>query len=206
MLENFQQTVDLKDRLKEPINGRTDKENIKIPPISTPVSKTERIEKMYVSDYDVTKEMHKIFRPNSFQVNEKIIKIIFIAAAVLLLGALTWWLFPNHKNVRQTTNTASVAAKWYAVKLTNNEVYYGQTADIKSDPVVLSKVYYNYDQANGKQPNADKATLRLVKKGKESYGPSGTMDIVRSQVLFFDELREDSKVLKAISEYEGSGK
>jgi len=48
--------------------------------------------------------------------------------------------------------------------------------------------------------------LRLVKKGKETYGPSGVMEVVRSNVVYMDILKEDSKVLKAILDYENKNK
>ena len=88
----------------------------------------------------------------------------------------------------------------------NDEIYYGQIDDIKSDPIVIKNAYYNYDQANKeKNKEEDKSNnLRLIKRGKETHGPNGTMDIVRSQVVYMELLSDDSKVLQAIINYEKS--
>lgn len=92
---------------------------------------------------------------------------------------------------------------WYSVKLVDGEVYYGQVEDTSSDPVVIKNVYYNYDQINeGDKAEAEIGNIRLVKRGQETHGPDGSMNVVRSQVLFMEQLNKDSKVLKAILEYE----
>ena len=39
-------------------------------------------------------------------------------------------------------------AGWYAVKLINEEIYYGQIADLSADPVALSDVYFYMEQLN----------------------------------------------------------
>ena len=96
---------------------------------------------------------------------------------------------------------------WYAVKLVNNEIYYGQIGDTKADPVTVKNVYYNYNQAIGDNAENDSApdesgNLRLVKRGEEIHGPTGEMSIVRSQILFIEQMKEDSNVLNAILNYE----
>jgi hypothetical protein len=48
----------------------------------------------------------------------------------------------------------------------------------------------------------ENANLRLVKRGKEVHGPDGTLSVVRAQVVYMEPMKEDSKVLKAILEYE----
>jgi hypothetical protein len=85
----------------------------------------------------------------------------------------------------------------------NDQTYYGQVEDKASDPVVVKNVYYNYDQLNKEAEPADASgNLRLVKRGKEAHGPDGSMEIIRGQVIFIEPLKEDSKVLKAILDYE----
>ena len=118
---------------------------------------------------------------------------IGLAAIFLIIVSLVVIKLIGHRTSVVTTK------EWYAVKLINNEVYYGQIGNIKSDPLVIENVYYNYDSND---PQDQSNNLRLVKRGKESYGPSGVMNIVRSQVLFIEPLKQDSKVLQAIREYE----
>jgi len=73
---------------------------------------------------------------------------------------------------------------------------------------VIDNVYYDYDQlsssakATEDKNNDQTGQIRLVKRGKETHGPSGSLDVVRMQVLYMEPLADDSKVLKAIVEYE----
>jgi len=122
------------------------------------------------------------------------------AFLAIILAFLGWqFFFADNEPV------VSVEPKWYMVKLSNNETYYGLIADTAADPIVIKSVYYNYDQLNpenqGGEPQ-ETGNLRLVKRGKETHGPDGTLRVVRSQVMFMEPLKEDSKVLNAILEYE----
>jgi hypothetical protein len=70
---------------------------------------------------------------------------------------------------------------------------------------VIENVYYDYDQLNPaakEEERSDTSSLRLVKRGKETHGPVGTMNIVRAQIVYMEPLANDSKVLKAILDYE----
>ncbi|MFH0923104.1 MAG: hypothetical protein V1825_00025, partial [Candidatus Falkowbacteria bacterium] len=59
------------------------------------------------------------------------------------------------------------------------------------------------DQIEGNNENtSETGSIRLVKRGKETHGPSGVMNIVRAQVVYMEPLDEESKVLKAILNYE----
>ena len=120
-------------------------------------------------------------------------KKILIGAAILLL-LLVIILFAVSRG-----KTAVSGSGWYAIKLVNGEMYFGQIADEKADPLAVKNVYYNYQ---GKDETDQSSNLRLVKRGKESYGPSGEMLVVRSQVVYIEPLKKSSKVLEAILEYE----
>lgn len=121
----------------------------------------------------------------------------FLLIIILLIFAAYWIFFRENK-----TPTLKLSG-WYAIKLVNGETYYGQIQDIAADPVIVKNVYYDYDQAKGvKKDESESGNLRLVKRGNETHGPAGTMDLVRSQVLFMEQLKPESKVLKAILDYE----
>jgi hypothetical protein len=152
-------------------------------------------------------EQQKIDRPPAakvFEQSKDYLKIVFAAIALLTIiaGGYFFWYKPRQavKNVPQ--------AKWYMVKLTNSETFYGQIKNTSGDPVVIDNVYYDYDQlsssakATEDKNNDQTGQIRLVKRGKETHGPSGSLDVVRMQVLYMEPLADDSKVLKAIVEYE----
>jgi len=153
-------------------------------------------------------EQQKIDRPPAAKVSEQskdYLKIIFSAIALLaIIGSGYFFWYKQRQAVKNVPQ-----AKWYMVKLTNSETFYGQIKNTSGDPVVIDNVYYDYDQLNKKEADPAAAagteqtgSIRLVKRGKETHGPSGSLDVVRLQVLYMEPLADDSKVLKAIVEYE----
>ncbi len=189
MPNNFQQTVNLREKMKKAKLASQNK-------------RSEQINRVYNNENgeDVKEDLQKINQPKVRQVNEKLTKRIVIILAIILIGAVIYWLF-NNKEPEDLD--ISKEQKWYAVKLVDGEVYYGQINDLSADPVAVNNVYYNYDQVTDKETEADEiGNIRLVKRGKETHGPSGTMYIYQVQIEIIDELSQDSKVLGAILEYE----
>lgn len=135
-------------------------------------------------------------------------RIATIILGLTLVGTVGYFIYSGRDNAENRSPAGDVAPKWYAVKLMNNEIYYGQVTDTSADPIVIENVYYNYDQLNpgagetATPEGAVAASLKLVKRGKETHGPDGSMSIVRTQIVYLEPLKEDSKVLKAILDYE----
>jgi hypothetical protein len=94
-----------------------------------------------------------------------------------------------------------------AVFLTNGQVYFGNLSS-SGKWLKLTDVYYlqvtqplqpagSNDQpaaATGSQPN-----IQLVKLGNELHGPQDVMYIERDKVLFWENMKDDSKVMDAIN-------
>lgn len=203
MSDNFKQTVNLRAREEEKEGPRKfDKKILK----KKFQSRSMEIDRVYSENKDVegSSDLQKISRPARMPLSFKFYKqlAIFIVSVLVLLGAY----FSIFDKKEEVENQAPKEEKWYMVKLSDASVYYGQISDVASDPIVIKNVYYNYDQLKPveqlKDEQKETTSLRLVKRGKESHGPDGTMSIVRSQVLFMEPLKEDSKVLKAILDYE----
>ncbi|MBU0636735.1 MAG: hypothetical protein ABH818_00310 [Patescibacteria group bacterium] len=188
---DFQQTVNLKEKMeqqKKESQRRALRQN----------------EEIYFQspEESVKKELQTINRPlaSEHKLDFKLIRLIVFILAFLVVGFTVYSLFFKHSSIVKDTTTQE---GWYAVKLVNNEIFYGQIKDIKVDPIIMTNVYYNYDQEKDKQKQINESgNLRLVKRGKETHGPAGDMSLVRSQVLFMEPLKLDSKVLKVILEYE----
>jgi uncharacterized protein HemX len=180
-MSDFQQTVDLRERPEKKRKS------------------PEPLEKIYQPEAEVKKDFSKISQPAAKRDYGRQIRLAVFVLAALVLGLVAYKLFFAQDQ------TSKVAQSWYAVKLLDGEIFYGQIMDIKADPVVINNVYYDYDQAKAKQAGKaaeETGNLRLVKRGKETHGPDGSLNVVRSQVLFMEPLKADSKVLKAILEYE----
>jgi hypothetical protein len=95
---------------------------------------------------------------------------------------------------------------WQAVFLSNGQVYFGHVVKTTPSSVVLQDIYYLQAsgplQAGAEQQQKD---LALVKLGAELHGPTDEMRINREHVLFVEDLKDDSKVVKAIEQH-GLGK
>lgn len=203
MLENFEQTVDLSKKLQTKKKADTPaKKTTKKKPVSK--AKAESIDEVYNGSLENEKEeLQKIDRPSVKKETNPIFKQAFLIIAMLLFIFVLYLFFKTDNDSRQ--KEADISYKWYAVKLLNDEIYYGEIGDTSADPILIRNVYYNYDQINDPE-EAKKETgisnLRLVKRGKETHGPDGTMNVIRDQVIYMEPLGEGSKVLKAILEYE----
>lgn len=194
MSDNFQQTVDLR--------GKMERQRKTAPPkAATP------LEKIYQEEDEVRPraDLKKISQPRIKEPHEGLIKTIVFILAILVVGATVYFLFFRTKSVAVDPK----AKDWYAIKLVDGEIFYGQVQDVKADPVVIENVYYNYDQAKESGATKDQSkvveetgNLRLVKRGKETHGPDGSMNVIRAQVLYMEALKSDSKVLQAILQYE----
>ena len=88
---------------------------------------------------------------------------------------------------------------YQAVFLTNGQVYFGKITQVDKELVKLEFIYYL-----PKEITTDKATqTNLVKLGNELHGPENVMFIDRSHIVFWENLKEDGQIVKAIRDYEG---
>ncbi|MDB5187324.1 MAG: hypothetical protein JWM07_796, partial [Candidatus Saccharibacteria bacterium] len=75
----------------------------------------------------------------------------------------------------------------------------------KGDYLTLTNIYYLQVQQTVQPADANAAVnqgeTQLVKLGNELHGPQDSMRISDKQVLFWENLKADSKVSQAISNY-----
>jgi len=80
---------------------------------------------------------------------------------------------------------------YQAVFLMNDQIYFGRLKNISSDYLILSDVYYVKISESG--------AGQLVKLGiGEPHGPKDEMIINQDQILFWENMRFDSQVVKTI--------
>ena len=97
--------------------------------------------------------------------------------------------------------------KYQAVFLTNNQVYFGKLSSPKSDYPVLRDIFYLQvtqtlqPQDPNVSPPAGGQQIQLVKLGNELHGPIDEMKINKDQILFIEDLKPDSQVVKAIEAF-----
>jgi hypothetical protein len=112
-----------------------------------------------------------------------------IVLLVVVLGVGTYILFSK----TPTTDGYS------AVFLTNGQVYFGNIVEQKRGTIVLENIYYLQTNTADPQAEVTEANMSLVKLGNELHGPTDEMQINRDHVLFTETLRDDSKVVQAIT-------
>lgn len=92
-----------------------------------------------------------------------------------------------------------------AVFLASGQVYFGKIKTVNKQYLDLKDIYYlNVNQQV--QPNQEgndqsKNNISLVKLGCELHGPVDRMIVNREQVTFWENLKDDGQVSKAIAEW-----
>lgn len=137
-----------------------------------------------------------------------------ILAVVILLLVIGVVLFRDRLFSNQSTNTAQQSNKilsgYQAVFLSNGQVYFGKLSDMDKNYATIVDIYYlqvtqpplQGSQQEGQQQQQPQ--LSLVKLGEELHGPVDEMKINRDHILFYEDLKEDGRVVKAIREYQAN--
>ena len=85
------------------------------------------------------------------------------------------------------------------------QVFFGKLKNTHGDYLTLEGAYYTRKQdvpedATEEQKAAVSNNVSLARVGDEVYGPESTIRIKAEQVLFWQDLKSDSKVAKAIDD------
>lgn len=128
--------------------------------------------------------------------NRKTLGVLLVAIAVAV--AVFYGL-------RYVGVTGTQTEGYQAVFLTNGQVYFGKISSMTATDVTLEDIYYLQVQQQNIQPPAEQQgqqpQLSLVKLGNELHGPQDKMIINRDHVLFWENLKDDGRVVKAISDH-----
>ena len=97
-------------------------------------------------------------------------------------------------------------SEWQAVFLNNGQTYFGKVNKENNLVVVLENIYYLQSnmnlQSSGKDLKKQGGEFALIKLGNEIHGPYDEMFINKSSVNFIENLKANSKIVKAIESYE----
>lgn len=118
---------------------------------------------------------------------------------VLLIGVIvSLVLLKDKDNEKDYVDTS----KFQAVFLNNGQVYFGNIKELNKAYLNMENIYYlrvSQQVQPGKQDAAN--DVSLVKLGCELHGPEDSMVLNRDQVTFWENLKDDGQVVKAVSEY-----
>lgn len=120
--------------------------------------------------------------------------VVAPVVVVVLLGFLAaWlWLIPHGQRIDGST--------YQVIYLTTGQAYFGKLQNTGGEYLVMKGPYVAQDV---QQPNSGKkadtaSQTTLVKVKDQVYGPDDSMAIRSQNVLFWQNLRSDSKVTQAI--------
>lgn len=131
--------------------------------------------------------------------NTKIFKalgiVLFFSILILSVAAII------SISLRENETSYVDETQYQVVTLVDKQAYFGKINKISKDYIVMSDIFYiqgTEGQAEGQATNG----TTLIKRGcLEIHKPQDQMYIYRDQVDFWENLRSDSKVSQAISQF-----
>lgn len=128
--------------------------------------------------------------------------LLLVSAAVLALAVLFFASF-GRKDPSLSEARFVNAKQMQAVFLNGGQVYFGRIVNLNDKFLRLNEIYYlrvnqqvQPDPKTGQQAQND---ISLVKLGCELHGPTDSMVINRSQVIFWENIRDNGQVVTAIA-------
>jgi hypothetical protein len=117
---------------------------------------------------------------------------------LLLLSGAGWYYYSIQSPPAEEAVIST--GEYQAVFLDNGQVYFGKLERPRGDFYLLTDVFYLQSGVAVDQTT----NLALTKLGSEAHGPEDRMQINKEHVLFFEDMKEDSKVVQAIQQYKTS--
>lgn len=170
--------------------------------VQQPVAKLEQPKTVHRT---VAAPHHTAAKEEGFFQHLKIPLIIVAVVLVLgIAGAAVW-------TKMSAAGLAVDSSKYQAVFFTNGQVYFGKLQPFNAEYMKLTDIYYLQTQApeeanpeNPQQTATDQNNVQLIKLGDEIHGPQDEMVISKAQVLFYENLKSDSKVAQSIDQHKQS--
>lgn len=141
--------------------------------------------------------------------------ILAVVILLVIIGAVLFRdkLFPSQDANVQTPPAQETLSGYQAVFLTNGQVYFGKLSDVSAVYATLVDIYYlqvtqpplqGSAQEGQQQQQQQQPQLSLVKLGQELHGPVDEMKLNREHILFYEDIKEDGRVMQAIREYQNN--
>lgn len=139
-----------------------------------------------------------------FKKGGKLGQVLYTVFGVALLVLFVALLLSVALSKSQKESQYVDDTKLQAVFLNGGQVYFGNITTLNNDYLKLNNVYYlrvNNQNAQNTQTNSSANDVSLVKLGCELHGPVDQMMITKDQVIFWENLKTDGQVAKAVAEY-----
>lgn len=121
----------------------------------------------------------------------------YILKVILIVIAL-YGIFVGYRYLMAKYNSPEDNG-YSAVFLVNSQVYFGKIIKNSKSEMVLNDVFYLQVNEQGESADATNPKgFTLVKLGQELHGPKDELFINKDQIVFYEFLREDSKIVESI--------
>ena len=127
---------------------------------------------------------------------------ILVIVGLLVIMVVLWKIFGVIGVVPASGFPAVSRTDWQSVFLTNDQVYFGHLKNYNRDYVVLKNIFYlrvAEPLQQGSPPQSP--AINLVKLGGELHGPQDIMYIPKDKIMFWENLKTDSQVVQAITNF-----
>lgn len=135
-----------------------------------------------------------------------LVKWLIVALLIIVLGVGGWFVWSSSQGSLASTIDED---KYQAVFLSNSQVYFGKLSVVNGDYMRLNNVFYLERQmtasANEEESTNDTETptgdnnFQLLKYSDVLYGSEDEMIIAKSDIIRYENLRNDGVVAKAIA-------
>lgn len=122
--------------------------------------------------------------------------VLAITAVVVSVAGLVWLVQQIYQANLQRIDTS----KYQIVYLVNGQAYFGKLQNTSGDFLVVKSAYIaqSVEATNIESDDKTANQTTLLKVTDQVYGPQDSIAIKSSQVAFWQNLRDDSKVVQAI--------
>jgi hypothetical protein len=123
------------------------------------------------------------------------VMLLVLIALILLVLVVRTQLFRAGISTLFAPNAAELIDRgaYQAVFLSNGATYFGKLQPQGDDWFALTDVFYLQTTEQG--------TPQLIKRGSEAQGPKEPMIISKQQILFIENMREDSDIVVLIKRF-----
>lgn len=142
--------------------------------------------------------------PRERRSNKGLVWGLPIAAVVVVLALVGWFIFTNTK----VEPTGIDTSRYQAVFLSNGQVYFGKLENYSDNSFKISKAYYPQTQTteDDEEKTTSQSNIQLIRLGEEVHGPDNEMFILKDQIIYYENLKSDSKVSQLIEQNEKQAK
>jgi hypothetical protein len=146
-------------------------------------------------------------RKFNFNLTKALYLVVLLGIAVIVVAVIVYMF--TFKSGNPSISTAVKSNQYQAVFLNSSDgqVYFGKLTTFNNAFYKLTDIYYVRVQTVQPDKNSTQTqqNISLAKLGNEIHGPEDVMYINKGNVMFFENLKEDGQVVKAIRDYQKNG-